>query len=252
MKNRAEDINSTKIEGRNAVREAYKSGLTVDKLYVQDGLRDDTVRQILSMAKDAGSIVNFVKREALDKMSESRVHQGVIAVAAAIEYSTVDEILELAKQRDEKPLVVIADEIEDPHNLGAIIRSANAAGAHGVIIPKRHAATVTATCAKASAGAVFDTKIARVTNIANTIEELKEKGLWIACTDMDGDIIYDADLKGALGIVIGNEGNGVRRMVKEKCDFVVSIPMIGSIESLNASVAAGVVLYEAVRQRKFT
>ncbi len=237
------------IEGRNAVIEAFRSGKTIDKLFILDGCQDGPVKTILREAKKTDTIINFVDKERLDRLSNTGHHQGVVAQAAAYEYAEVEDILELARQKNEPPFIFILDEIEDPHNLGAIIRTANLAGAHGVIIPKRRAVGLTATVAKTSAGAVNYTPVAKVTNIAKTIEELKEEGLWFVCADMDGTPMYDLNLKGAIGLVIGNEGSGVSRLVKEKCDFTASIPMKGDIDSLNASVAAGVLAYEIVRQR---
>lgn len=237
------------IEGRNAVLEAFRSGKTIDKLYVLDGCQDGPVKTILKEAKKADTIVNFVSKDRLEKLSETGHHQGVIAQAAAYDYSTVEDILDNAKQKGEDPFIFILDEIEDPHNLGAIIRTANLAGAHGVIIPKRRAVGLTATVARTSAGAINYTPVAKVTNISKTIEELKNEGIWFACADMNGESMYKLNLKGPIGLVIGNEGAGVSRLVKEKCDFLASIPMKGDIDSLNASVAAGVLAYEIVRQR---
>ena len=237
------------IEGRNAVLEAFRSGKTVDRLYVLDGCQDGPVRTILKEAKKTDTIINFVAKDRLDKLSETGHHQGVIAKAAAYDYATVDDILDLAKQKGEDPFIFILDEIEDPHNLGAIIRTANLAGAHGVIIPKRRAVGLTATVARTSAGAVNYTPVAKVINISKTIEELKDKGIWFACADMNGESMYKLNLTGPIGLVIGNEGSGVSRLVKEKCDFVAAIPMKGDIDSLNASVAAGILAYEVVRQR---
>lgn len=237
------------IEGRNAVTEAFRSGKTIDKLYVLDGCHDGAVNTIKTLARKQDTIVNYVTKERLDQMSETGKHQGVIAQAAAYEYAEVDDILKAANDKGEAPFIFILDEIEDPHNLGAIIRTANLCGAHGVIIPKRRAAGLTATVVKASAGAINYTPVAKVTNIAKTIEELKKEGLWFVCADMDGEVMYKQNLTGPIGLVIGNEGNGVSRLVKEKCDYVASIPMKGDIDSLNASVAAGVLAYEIVRQR---
>jgi len=238
-----------KIEGRNAVLEAFRSGKTIDKLFVLDGCQDGPVRTIVREAKKHDTIIHFVEKERLDQLSETKKHQGVIAVAAAYEYAEVEDILNAAKEKGEAPFIFILDEIEDPHNLGAIIRTANLCGAHGVIIPKRRAVGLTATVAKTSAGAVNYTPVAKVTNIAKTIEELKKEGMWFVCADMDGQTMYDLNLTGPIGLVIGNEGAGVSRLVKEKCDFTASIPMKGDIDSLNASVAAGVLAYEIVRQR---
>lgn len=237
------------IEGRNAVIEAFRAGKTVDKIFVQEHLKEGSMNTVIREAKKQDTVINYVKKERLDQMSETGKHQGVIAYIAAYQYATVDDILKKAEEKGESPFVVILDDIEDPHNLGAIIRTANLAGAHGVIIPKHRAAGLTATAVKASAGAINYTPVAKVTNISKTIEELKEKGLWFVCADMGGTTMYDLDLKGAIGLVIGNEGKGVSRLVKEKCDFVASIPMFGDIDSLNASVAAGVLAYEIVRQR---
>lgn len=237
------------IEGRNAVLEAFRSGKPVDKLFVLDGCQDGPVRTIVREAKKQDTIINYIPRERLDQMSQTGKHQGVIAYAAAYEYARVEDMLELAKKRGEAPFLFLLDNIEDPHNLGAIIRTANLAGAHGVIIPKRRAVGLTATVAKASAGALNYTPVAKVTNLGKTIEELKKQGIWFVCADMGGDLMYRMDLRGPMGLVIGNEGEGVSRLVKEKCDFIASIPMKGDIDSLNASVAAGVLAYEIVRQR---
>ena len=244
-----EKFQESKVEGRNAVLEAFRSGRVVDKLFVLERCEDGPVRTILREAKKHDTMVRFVKKERLDQMSETGKHQGVIAVTAAYDYAEVEDILNKAREKGEAPFVVILDNIEDPHNLGAIIRTANLAGAHGVIIPKNRAVGLTATVARTSAGALNYTPVARVTNIARTIEELKKEGLWFVCADMGGTSMYQLDLKGPMGIVIGNEGEGVSRVVKEKCDFVASIPMKGDIDSLNASVAAGVLAYEIVRQR---
>lgn len=243
------EIEELKIEGRNAVLEAFRSGRTIDKLFVLDGCKDGPVQSIMREAKKHDTIVNFVTKERLDQLSETKKHQGVIAMAAAYGYSTVDEILARAKEKGEPPFLVLLDNIEDPHNLGAIIRTANLAGAHGVIIPKRRAVGLTATVAKASAGAINYTPVAKVTNLTQTIKELKEKGIWFVCADMGGTTMYDLDLKGPIGLVIGNEGEGVGKLVKENCDFIASIPMRGDIDSLNASVACGVLSFEIVRQR---
>lgn len=237
------------IEGRNAVLEAFRAGKTIDKLFVLDGCQDGPVKSILREAKKTDTIINFVDKERLDRLANSGHHQGVVAQAAAYEYAEVEDILNAAKEKGEAPFIFILDEIEDPHNLGAIIRTANLCGAHGVIIPKRRAVGLTATVAKTSAGAINYTPLAKVTNIAKTIEELKKEGMWFVCADMDGQTMYDLNLTGPIGLVIGNEGAGVSRLVKEKCDFTASIPMKGDIDSLNASVAAGVLAYEIVRQR---
>ena len=240
---------SEQIEGRNAVLEAFRSGKCVDKLFILDGCQDGPVRTIAREARKTDTIINYVSKERLDQLSETKAHQGVIAQVAAYEYSTVDEILARAEEKGEAPFLILLDNVEDPHNLGAIIRTANLAGAHGVIIPKRRAVGLTSTVAKTSAGAINYTPVAKVTNIVRTIEELKEKGIWFVCADMGGEIMYDLDLTGPMGLVIGNEGEGVSRLVHEACDFTASIPMKGDIDSLNASVAAGVLAYEIVRQR---
>ncbi|MBQ2986607.1 MAG: 23S rRNA (guanosine(2251)-2'-O)-methyltransferase RlmB [Tyzzerella sp.] len=237
------------IEGRNAVIEAFRSGKPVDKLFVLDGCQDGPIRTIVREAKKHDTILKFVTKERLDQLSETKKHQGVIAYAAAYEYSEVEDIFVLAEKKGEDPFIILLDNIEDPHNLGAIIRTANLAGAHGVIIPKHRAVGLTATVAKTSAGALNYTPVAKVTNLAKTMEELKEKGLWFVCADMGGESMYRLNLTGPIGLVIGNEGEGVSRLVKEKCDFIASIPMKGDIDSLNASVAAGVLAYEIVRQR---
>lgn len=241
--------NEFAIEGRNAVIEAFRAGKTIDKLFLLDGCKDGPVMTIKREASKHGCMVKYVTRERLDQISETGKHQGVIAYAAAYAYAEVEDILNKAKDRGEAPFVILLDNIEDPHNLGAIIRTANQAGAHGVIIPKNRAVGLTAAVARASAGAINYTPVARVTNLGQTIQELKKKGMWFVCADMDGTCMYDLDLKGAIGVVIGSEGQGVGRLVKEKCDFTASIPMKGDIDSLNASVAAGVLMYEIVRQR---
>lgn len=244
-------VQENKIEGRNAVMEALRSGRSVDKLYVLDGCQDGPVRSIIRAARKGDTIINFVEKSRLDQLSETGHHQGVIAITASYDYATVEDILEKARSKGEAPFVFLLDNIEDPHNLGAIIRTANLAGAHGVIIPKRRAAGLTATVARTSAGALNYTPVAKVTNLAKTIEDLKKEGLWFVCADMGGTCMYDLDLKGPIGLVIGNEGDGVSKLVREKCDFIASIPMKGDIDSLNASVAAGVLAYEIVRQRSF-
>lgn len=237
------------IEGRNAVLEAFRSGKTIDKLFVQDGCQDGIVNTIKREARKQDAVISYVKKERLDQMSETGHHQGVIAFAAAYAYAEVEDILAAAREKGEDPFIFLLDNIEDPHNLGAIIRTANLAGAHGVIIPKNRAVGLTATVARTSAGALNYTPVAKVTNLAKTIEELKKEGMWFVCADMGGTVMYQLDLKGPVGLVIGNEGEGVGRLVKEKCDMVASIPMRGDIDSLNASVAAGVLSYEIVRQR---
>ena len=248
-KNLNESGHTLVIEGRNAVIEAFRSGRTIDKVFVLDGCQDGPVRTIVREAKKHGAVLNFVEKERLNQLSETGRHQGVIAWAAAYSYAEVSDMLEAAAQKKEDPFLILLDGIEDPHNLGAIIRTANTAGAHGVIIPKRRASGLTATVAKASAGALNYTPVAKVTNLAKTIDELKEKGLWFVCADMDGEQMYDLNLTGPIGLVVGSEGQGVSRLVKEKCDYIASIPMKGEITSLNASVAGGVLAYEIVRQR---
>ncbi len=237
------------IEGRNAVLEAYRAGRPIDRLFLQDGCQDGPVMSISREAKKRNTPVKYVTKERLDQLSETGKHQGVIAYAAAYEYAEVEDLLAAARQKGEDPFLILLDNIEDPHNLGAIIRTANLAGAHGVIIPKNRAAGLTATVAKTSAGAINFTPVARVTNLAKTMEDLKKEGLWFVCADMDGTQMYRLNLKGPIGLVIGSEGEGVGRLVREKCDMIASIPMKGDIDSLNASVAAGILAYEIVRQR---
>ena len=241
--------NENIIEGRNAVLEAFRAGKPIDKLFVLDGCQDGPVRTIVREAKKHDTLLQFVSKERLGQMSATGKHQGVIAFGAAYEYSQVEDMLELARERGEDPFLILLDNIEDPHNLGAIIRTANLAGAHGVVIPKRRAAGLTATVAKTSAGALNYTPVAKVTNLKKTMEELKEKGLWFVCADMDGEQMYKLNLTGPIGLVVGSEGEGVSRLVRETCDFAAAIPMKGDIDSLNASVAAGVLAYEIVRQR---
>lgn len=242
-------MTENKIEGRNAVLEAFRSGKTVDKLYILDGCQDGPVRTIAREARKHDTIIQYVKKERLDQLSETGKHQGVIAVAASYEYTSVEDILNKAREKGEPPFIFLLDNIEDPHNLGAIIRTANLAGAHGVIIPKRRAAGLTAVVARTSAGALNYTPVAKVTNLKTVMEELKKEGMWFVCADMGGTPYYDLDLKGPMGLVIGNEGEGVSRLVKENCDFIASIPMKGDIDSLNASVAAGILAFEIARQR---
>ena len=241
--------NENIIEGRNAVMEAFRSGKPVDNLYEQDGCQYGSVRSNNREARKHDTILNFVEKDRLNQLSETGKHQGVIASVAAYEYAEVEDMLKLAEEKGEDPFLIILDNIEDPHNLGAIIRTANQAGAHGVIIPKRRAVGLTATVARTSAGALNYTPVAKVTNLVKTMEDLKKKGLWFVCADMDGDVMYDVNMKGPIGLVIGNEGEGVGRLVKDTCDFTARIPMKGDIDSLNASVAAGVLAYEIVRQR---
>lgn len=241
--------NSSLLEGRNPVLEAFRAGKTVDKLYILDGSREGPVLSIVREARKQGTVISFVKKEQLDRMSLTGAHQGVIAQVAAYSYAEVDDILKKAADRGEQPFIFILDEIEDPHNLGSMIRTADLCGAHGVIIPRRRSVGITPVVAKASAGAVNYVPVAKVSNIASTIEELKKQGLWFACAAMDGETMYNVDLKGPIGLVIGNEGSGVSRLVREKCDMVVSIPMKGNIDSLNASAACAVLAFEIVRQR---
>ena len=249
MEEARQRINESIIEGRNAVIEAFRSGRPIDKVYIQDGCQDGPILTIKREARKKDVLIKYAAKERLDQMSETGKHQGVIACAAAYEYADIDDLFKLAQQKDEPPFFILLDNIEDPHNLGAIIRTANLAGAHGVIIPKNRAAGLTAVVARTSAGALNYTPVVKVTNLAKTIEELKEKGLWFVCADMEGTVLYQLDLKGPIGLVIGSEGEGVGRLVKEKCDLTAAIPMKGDIDSLNASVAAGVLAYEIVRQR---
>ena len=242
-------IRESLIEGRNAVIEAFRSGKPIDRVYLLDGSQDGPVMTIKREAQKHDTMIRYVAKERLDQMSATGKHQGVIASAAAYEYAEVGDILAKAREKGEPPFIFLLDNIEDPHNLGAIIRTANLAGAHGVIIPKNRAVGLTATVARTSAGALNYTPVAKVTNLGQTIEELKKEGLWFVCADMDGTSMYQLDLKGPIGLVIGSEGEGVGRLIREKCDFVASIPMKGDIDSLNASVAAGVMAYEIVRQR---
>ena len=238
-----------KIEGRNAVLEAFRSGKTIDKLFVLDGCQDGPIKSITREARKGDTIINYVNKERLDQISETGKHQGVIAISAAYDYAEVDDILAKAEEKGEAPFIIILDGIEDPHNLGAIIRTANQAGAHGVIIPKRRAVGLTPRVARTSAGAINYTPVAKVTNITQTIKDLKDKGMWFVCADMNGTPMYDLNLTGSIGLVIGNEGEGVSKLVKENCDMIATIPMKGDIDSLNASVATGVLAYEIVRQR---
>ena len=244
-----EKVSESYIEGRNPVIEAFRSGKTIDKLYILDGANDGPIMTIKREAKKHDTYVKYVSKERLDQMSQTGTHQGVIACTAAYEYSEMEDIFALAEKKGEAPFVYILDNIEDPHNLGAIIRTANLSGAHGVIIPKNRAVGLTSTVARTSAGALNYTPVVRVTNISKTIEELKKRGMWFVCADMDGEIMYNLDLTGSIGLVIGNEGEGVSRLVRENCDYIASIPMKGDIDSLNASVAAGVLGFEIVRQR---
>ena len=244
-------FNENQLEGRNAVLEVLKSGRDIEKIIVQKGNVEGTIRRIAGMARERGIVVQEAARQKLDEMSQTKNHQGVIAIVSEHEYAEVDDILRSAAEKGEKPFIIILDNITDPHNLGAVIRTAECAGAHGVIIPKRRSVGLTAVVGKTSAGALEYMPVARVTNIARTIEELKKQGVWVACADMDGEDYYDASLDGAIALVIGSEGEGVSRLVKEKCDFTVSIPMYGKISSLNASVSGALLMYEVVRQRNY-
>ena len=243
-------MSENRVEGRNAVLEAFRAGTTVEKLLVQDGLQDGVINTIKREAKKTDCQIRFVKKELLDQMSETGTHQGVIAYIASYEYAELDDLFKKAEEKGEAPFFIFLDDIEDPHNLGAIIRTANLAGAHGVVIPKNRAVGLTPTVARTSAGALHYTPVCRVTNLVRTMEECKERGMWFACADMDGTVMYDLNLKGSIGLVIGNEGNGVSRLVKQNCDMVAYIPMAGDIDSLNASVATGVLAFEIVRQRR--
>lgn len=247
----AVEIDENMLYGRNAVMEALKGEREIDKILVQKGEKEGSVIKIISLAKSKAVVVQEVEKAKLDELTGREKHQGVLAYVAAHEYVEVEEILEDAKEKGEAPFVLILDNIQDPHNLGAIIRTAHNAGVHGIIIPKRRAVGLTGTVAKSSAGALEYMKVAKVSNIVQTIRELKEKGLWIACADMDGKTLYDENLTGPIGIVVGSEGEGVSKLTKENCDYVVSVPMYGKVTSLNASVAASLMIYEVVRQRNF-
>lgn len=237
------------IEGRNAVLEAFRSGKTIDKLFILDGCKDGPIQSVVREARKQDTIINYAAKERLNQLSAAGKHQGVIAYAAAYAYATIADMIKLAEKKGEPPFLFLLDGIEDPHNLGAIIRTANLAGAHGVIIPKHRAVGLTSTVARTSAGALNYTPVAKVTNLAGTIEELKAQGMWFVCADMGGKMMYQLNLKGSIGLVVGNEGKGVGRLIRDKCDMIASIPMKGDIDSLNASVAAGVLAYEIVRQR---
>ena len=237
------------IEGRNAVLEAIRAGKTIDRLFVLSGSQDGPIRTITDKVKKMDTIITFVTKERLDQLSQTGKHQGVVAYAAAYEYAEVEDILAAAREKNEAPFIIMLDSIEDPHNLGAIIRTAHQAGAHGIIIPKRRAVGLTATVAKTSSGAINYLPVAKVTNLSVTIEELKKEGIWFVCADMDGEMMYNLNLKGPIGLIIGSEGDGVGRLIKEKCDYIAKIPMFGKVDSLNASVAAGILAYEIVRQR---
>lgn len=241
---------SNLIEGRNPVLEALKSGREIEKIVVAKGTKEGSINKIIGMARDKNIIVQVVDRSRLDSMSDTNSHQGVIAIAASYLYKSIEDIFELARKKEEDPFIIILDEIEDPHNLGAISRSAECAGAHGIIIPKRRSSGVTAVVSKTSAGAVEHLPIVKVTNISSTIEMLKKENIWIYGAHMEGENYYETDMKGPIAIVIGSEGNGLSRIVKEKCDFLVKIPMKGQVSSLNASAAASILIYDVVRQRK--
>ena len=243
-------MNENAIEGRNAVIEAFRAGKTIDRLYVQEGVKDGPVQTVLREAKKQKVNVDFVTRERLNQLSSTGRHQGVIAIAASYSYAEVEDILKKAREKNEDPFIILLDGIEDPYNLGAVIRTANQAGAHGIIIPRNRAVGLTASVARTSAGALNYTPVAKVTNLQRTMEELKKQGIWFVCADMGGTEMYDLNLTGPIGLVIGNEGKGVSDLVKKSCDFVASIPMKGEIDSLNASVAAGILAYEIVRQRR--
>lgn len=246
-----EQLDENVLFGRNSIIEVLKSGRDIEKILIQSGATEGSIKKIIGEAKAKAIFVQEVSKQKLDELTNNEKHQGVMAYVAAHKYSTVEEILNDAKSKSEDPFVLILDNIQDPHNLGAIIRSAHNAGVHGIIIPKRRAVGLTSTVSKSSAGAIEYMKVAKVSNIAQTIEDLKSKGIWVACADMDGEIIYQDNLKGPIGIVIGSEGEGISKNVKNKCDFVVSIPMYGKVTSLNASVAASLLVYEVVRQRHF-
>jgi len=249
----ADDSDEGVIEGRNAVIEALRAGVAIDKVFIAKGETDAVLGHIASTARQAGAVVVDADRRKLDSMSKTRAHQGVIAFSACAEYSTIKDILDIARQKNEEPLIVLCDEISDPHNLGAVIRTCEAAGAHGVIIPKRRSAGLSATVAKVSSGAVYHTAVARVTNMTSAIAELKKAGIWVFGASVHGETpLWRADFKGPSAIVVGSEGSGISRLVGEKCDFKVSIPMFGKIASLNASVSASILVYEAVRQRQLT
>lgn len=245
------EVNENQLEGRNAVLEVLKSGRDINKIFVQKGNVEGTIKRIVATAYERRIVVQEVARQKLDEISQTKNHQGVIAIVSAHDYVEVSDIINSAKEKGEEPFLIILDGITDPHNMGAIIRTAEVAGAHGIIIPKRRSAALTATVGKTSAGALEFLPVARVVNITNTIEDLKKQGVWIACADMQGENYFNSNLKGAIAIVIGSEGEGVSRLVKENCDFTVSIPMYGNIESLNASVAASLLIYEVIRQRNF-
>ncbi len=251
MDNENEDLGLNQLEGRNAVLEALRSDRQIDKILFKKGEIEGTLKVILAIAKEKKIVVSETSKMKLDEISTTNNHQGVIAYVPSAKYYEVEDILDYAKSKNEPPFVIILDEITDPHNLGAIMRTAEVAGVHGIIIPKRRSVSLTSVVSKTSAGAIEYMRVAKVTNINQTIKQLKDAGLWIACADMDGTDYFKSDLKGALGVVIGNEGSGVSRLVKENCDFKIKIPMYGKISSLNASVAASLIMYEAVRQKHF-
>ena len=241
--------NELRTEGRHSVLEAFRAGRLIERLFIQKGLSDGSILSIIKEAKKTNTVIDFVPKQRLDFMSETGRHQGTIALLSAFRYSEMDDIFALAEEKSTPPFIFLLDGIEDPHNLGAIIRTANLVGAHGVVIPKRRAVGLTATVVKASAGAIHYTPVVRVTNLVNTIEDLKKRGLWFVCANMDGEVMYRQNLSGPIGLVIGNEGTGVSQNVQKHCDMTAAIPMNGNIDSLNASVAAGVLAYEIVRQR---
>ncbi|AKL97072.1 tRNA/rRNA methyltransferase SpoU [Clostridium aceticum] len=244
-------VANNQIEGRNPVMEALKSHREIDKILVAKGAKEGSIQKIIAMAKEQGVFIQYVERQKLNELSESDNHQGVIAMVAAYKYSELEDILEIAKTRGEKPFVLLLDEITDPHNLGSIMRTADAVGAHGIIIPKRRSVGLTATVAKTSAGAIEYVPVVKVSNIAQTIDKLKSEGLWVAGADLGGKSNhFEADFTGAIALVIGSEGKGISRLIREKCDFLVTIPMVGKVASLNASVAAATLMYEVLRQRK--
>lgn len=249
-RNDDKEFNENQVEGRNAMLEVLNSGRDVEKILIARGNTEGTIRRIVAMATDRGIVVQQTDRQRLDDMSQTKNHQGIIGFVSAHEYVEVEDIIKIARDKGEEPFIILLDSITDPHNLGAIIRTADASGAHGVVIPKRRSVGLTATVSKTSAGAIEYVPVAKVVNLGNTIDDLKKMGLWVACADMEGKEHFEADMKGPIALVIGSEGEGVSRLVKEKCDFTVSIPMKGKIESLNASVAAGLLMYEVVRQRK--
>ncbi len=243
------EVDENVISGRNAVKELLASGRDIEKIYIQSGEREGSVNLLIGMARERKINIVEADRTKLDSISGGARHQGIVAIATERNYSSIEEILEYAESRGEKPFIILLDGVEDPHNLGAIIRSAECCGAHGVIIPKRRAVGLTTTVGKASAGAIEHMRVAKVTNLSSTIDELKERGLWFYCADMGGEAYYATDMKGAVGLVLGSEGFGVSRLVKEKCDFVVSIPLYGSVNSMNVSCAAAVIMAEIAKQR---